>query len=116
MYSFTARPRMLPDFEAMCTFNQTSPESHFTQEVIGTIATKNGRVSLSDELLTITDRSSKRKIKVLSDEDFKQKLRGHFGVHLSYSKLRNHISNLINLRLQKKRQNEDHHYFSCSRL
>jgi len=90
VYSFTARPRVISDFEEMCTFNQTSPESHFTQEIICTIATKNGRVSLSDDFLTITDRNSKTKINVISDEDFKQKLRDHFGIQLNYCKLKNH--------------------------
>jgi len=73
VYRFTARPRVISDFEEMCTFNQTSPESHFTQEIICTIATKNGRVSLSDDYITITVGSSKRKIKVLSHVDFIQK-------------------------------------------
>ena len=40
VYCFTAHPRVISDFEEMCTFNQTSPESHFTQEIICTIATK----------------------------------------------------------------------------
>jgi len=80
VYCFTKRPRVISDFEEMCTFNQTSPESHFTQEVICTIATKNGRVSLSEGFLTITDGRSKRKINVISDEDFRQKLRDYFGI------------------------------------
>ena len=84
VYSFTAHPRMISDFEEMCTFNQTSPESHFTQEIICTMATKNGRVSLSDDYLTITDGSSKNKTKVVSDKDFKHKLMDHFGIQLNY--------------------------------
>jgi N-hydroxyarylamine O-acetyltransferase len=70
----------------MCTFNQTSPESHFTQEVICTMATKNGRVSLSGSSLTITDGSTKVKTKVVSDKDFKHKLRDHLGIQLNYKK------------------------------
>ena len=57
-------------------------ESHFTQEIICTMAIKNGRISLSDDFLTITDESSKRKTKVDSNKDFKHKLRGHFGIQL----------------------------------
>ena len=44
------------------------------------IATNYGRVSLSDDFLTITDGSSKRKIRIISNENFKQKLRAHFAV------------------------------------
>jgi len=82
VYSFTKHPRVISDFEEMCIFHQTSPESHFTQEIICTMATKNGRVSLSDDFLTITDGSSKKKTKVVSDKDFKHKLMDHFGIQL----------------------------------
>jgi N-hydroxyarylamine O-acetyltransferase len=84
MYSFTAHPRMISDFEEMCTFHQISPESHFTQEIICTMATINGRVSLSEDFLTITEGSSKKKTKVVSDKDFKHKLMDHFGIQLNY--------------------------------
>ena len=85
VYSFTKNPRVISDFEEMCTFHQTSPESHFTQEIICTMATKNGRVSLSDDFLTNTDGSSKKKTKVDSNKDFKHKLRDHFGIQLNYN-------------------------------
>lgn len=80
VYRFTKHPRVISDFNEMCTFHQTSPESHFTQEIICTLATKNGRVSLSDDFLTITDGSSKKKTKVVSDKDFTNKLKDHFGI------------------------------------
>jgi len=89
VYSFTKHPRVLSDFEEMNAFNQSSPESHFTQQTICSIATKNGRVSLSDEFLTITDGDSKRKIDVISQKDFEQKLREHFGIQLNYRKPKN---------------------------
>jgi len=76
----------------MNAFNQTSPESHFTQQTICSIATKTGRVSLSDDFLTITDGSSNRKINVISHEDFKLKLTNHFGIQLNYRKLKNQES------------------------
>ena len=88
VYSFTKHPRVLSDFEEMNDFNQSSPESHFTQQTICSIATKNGRISLSDDFLTITDGNSKSKINVTSEEDFNQKLRDHFGIQLNYRKLK----------------------------
>ena len=89
VYSFTNHPRLLSDFEEMNDFNQGSPESHFTQQTICSIATKKGRVSLSDDFLTITDGSSMRKINVTTQEDFKQKLSDHFGIQLDYRKPKN---------------------------
>ena len=82
VYSFTTHPRVMSDFEEMNAFNQSSPESHFTQQTICSIATKNGRVSLSDNFLTIIDEGSKRKIRVRSPEDFHHKLWDHFGILL----------------------------------
>jgi len=82
VYSFTEHPRVISDFEEMCSFHQTSAESHFTQEIICTMAIKNGRISLSEDFLTITDGSSKKKTKVDSNKNFKHKLRGHFGIQL----------------------------------
>ncbi len=83
LYSFTTQPKVISDFEEMCSFNQTSPESHFTQQIICTIATQTGRVSLSDDYMTVTDGGTKRKIKVKSSEDFRLKLQNYFGIQLT---------------------------------
>jgi arylamine N-acetyltransferase len=48
------------------------------------MATINGRVSLSEDFLTITEGNSKKKTKVVSDKDFKHKLMDHFGIQLNY--------------------------------
>jgi N-hydroxyarylamine O-acetyltransferase len=80
VYSFTIQPKAISDFEEMCSFNQTSPESHFTQQLICTIATETGRISLSDDYLTVTDGNTKRKIKVKSSEDFRLNLQNYFGI------------------------------------
>ena len=82
VYSFTTQPRLMSDFAQMCTFHQTSPESHFTQEIICTMATKIGRVSLSKDFLTITEGDSKRKRRVTSPDDFKKMSKQYFGIHL----------------------------------
>ena len=66
-YRFTLKSSRLNDFEDMCNYNQTSPDSHFTQKRICTIARLRGRVTLSDMRLieTIGNEKSER---VLSDE------------------------------------------------
>ncbi|HMM41549.1 MAG TPA: arylamine N-acetyltransferase, partial [Thermomicrobiales bacterium] len=45
-YAFTLTPHTLPDFAAMCVVQQTSPDSHFTQRRVCSIATPNGRITL----------------------------------------------------------------------
>ena len=43
-YSFTLRAREPQEFAARCYFHQTSPESHFTQKRLCTLATPTGRI------------------------------------------------------------------------
>src|ERR1044072_4279634 len=47
-YRFTLQPFGFRDYEEMCRFHQTSPESHFTQNIICSRVTEDGRITLSD--------------------------------------------------------------------
>lgn len=81
-YSFTLQPYHLADFEGMCHYHQTSPESHFTQNRICTRATPEGRITLS-EMRLIVARKSAREERVLSSEDeLNEMLLQHFGIRL----------------------------------
>jgi N-hydroxyarylamine O-acetyltransferase len=53
-YAFTTQPRAFVDFEPMCHYHQTSPESIFTRKQICTLATPEGRISLEDGRLIVT--------------------------------------------------------------
>ena len=53
-YRFTLQPYTFPDYEEMCRFHQTSPESHFTKGLICSRATADGRITLSDMRLITT--------------------------------------------------------------
>src|SRR3989454_12212794 len=57
-YSFTLTPRRLDEFAAMCLYHQTSPESPFTRKKLCTLATADGRITLSDRKLLITQNGS----------------------------------------------------------
>ena len=78
LYRFSDTQRNLSDFNAMCRFNATSEESHFTRKTVCTLATNEGRVTLSDEFLTITANGIKTKKEVSSDDNFKELLAKHF--------------------------------------
>jgi N-hydroxyarylamine O-acetyltransferase len=82
VYSFTEHPRKMSDFDKMCVFNQTSPDSHFTKRTICTIATARGMVMLSDHSLTITRGNEVIKIDATSHNLRKRMLREHFGIDL----------------------------------
>ncbi|HDS01783.1 MAG TPA: acetyltransferase [candidate division Zixibacteria bacterium] len=81
-YRFTTIPRELADFQGMNEYHQTSPESHFTQKSICTIATEEGRISLSDKFLTITEGTEKDKSPLPSGDHFKNYLKQYFDIEL----------------------------------
>jgi N-hydroxyarylamine O-acetyltransferase len=80
VYRFTLRPHVLTDFAERCIYQQTSPDSHFTQKRICSLALPDGRISLSD-LRLITTLDGKREERTLSSEDeYRTVLAERFGV------------------------------------
>ncbi len=53
-YIFKNETRVYSDFEERCHYQQTSPESHFTQKRLISIATPEGRVTITGNVLKIT--------------------------------------------------------------
>ena len=80
-YRFTLTPHTYADYEAMCQFHQTSPESHFTRQRICTVATSEGRVTLAGMRLLTTQGSLKEERAVDVDEHATL-LRDLFGIAL----------------------------------
>jgi N-hydroxyarylamine O-acetyltransferase len=79
-YRFTLQPHALAEYAEMCRYHQTSPQSHFTQRRVCSLATPDGRVTLSDRRL-ITTRGGVRQERMLeSDEEYAATLREQFGV------------------------------------
>ena len=81
-YAFTTQPRAFPDFEPMCRYHQTSPDSIFTRKQICTLATADGRVSLENERLIIT-RDGAREERPVAPEEKDSLLRELFGIDLA---------------------------------
>jgi N-hydroxyarylamine O-acetyltransferase len=81
-YQFFLAPRVLSDFALGCHYHQTSPLTTFTHKRVCSLATPEGRVTLSD-LKLITTRNGQRDEHDLPDEDaFRTALREHFGIEL----------------------------------
>ena len=81
-YRFDLQPHVYADYEEMCKFHQTSPDSHFTRGRICSLATEDGRVTLSDMRL-ITTHGSKRDEKTLTSQgEYDRVLRDRFGIAL----------------------------------
>lgn len=82
-YRFTNMPREMHDFAGMCHFHQTSPESHFTQNRICSLALPDGRVTLSGMRL-IETRNGERRERLLGNPlEIQTTLRERFGVEFN---------------------------------
>jgi N-hydroxyarylamine O-acetyltransferase len=81
-YRFSLQPHELSDFAAMCHYHQTSPESHFTQKRVCSLAKRSGRITLSDQRL-ITTSEGERTERVLTDQEYQTVLTEQFGIVLS---------------------------------
>lgn len=82
-YFFDLIPRCFPDqYEAMCRYHQTSPQSIFTRNRIITRLTPEGRLSIDNDKV-ITTREGVRNRRPLRDEDeFHELLEREFGFRL----------------------------------
>jgi N-hydroxyarylamine O-acetyltransferase len=79
-YRFSLRPYQYPDYEEMCRFQETSPESHFTKGRMCSLARPDGRITLS-ELKLITTTDGEKEEQMLSDEqEFNALLASEFGI------------------------------------
>jgi N-hydroxyarylamine O-acetyltransferase len=87
-YAFTLQPHEFSDFAGMCRYHQTSPESHFTRQRICSMATPEGRVTLSDEKLIETREGIRQERLLSGDPEWRAQLRELFGVVLPESQPR----------------------------
>lgn len=81
-YRLETRPRQLRDFTVGCWWHSTSPESHFTQKVVCSRLTAEGRITLSDRTLTETVGDKREKRDLASDSEVLAAYRDTFGIQL----------------------------------
>ena len=86
-YRFTLEPYELGDFDEMCRYHQTSPESPFTQKRVCTLATPEGRITISNMRAIVTERGVKQERELSSHEEWTAALREYFGIELNQSEL-----------------------------
>ncbi len=55
LFKIDTNPRVLQDFEEMCSFTQIDSDSLFTQKKLCSIITETGRISLTDEYIKVTN-------------------------------------------------------------
>jgi len=81
-YRFDLQPRQLSDFAPMCVWQQTSPESSFTQRRVCTRAAPDGRITLSELRLITTVNGQRSERSISSEEEYQTVLRDQFGIVL----------------------------------
>ena len=81
-YRFTLQPYTFPDYEEMCRYHQTSPDSHFTKNLICSRVTADGRITLSDmRFITTSGPQRIRDEQTLSSrEEYDRVMHDQFGV------------------------------------
>lgn len=81
-YRFNLHPHQMNDYESMCHYHQTSPESSFTQKRVCSRATPNGRYTLRDYRFIITEEGVKHERELNSEQEFEAVLREYFDIRM----------------------------------
>ena len=81
-YMFSTTPRRLEEFSEMCRYQQTSPDSIFTKKALCSLATLDGRVTLSNGRLITTARGHRDECEVTDQEEYRSLLKTRFGIDL----------------------------------
>ena len=81
-YAFSLTPRRLDEFSVMCQRQQTSPESIFTRKAVCSLATPNGRITLSNGRLIVTAGGRREETKLASEGEYRALLKTRFGIAL----------------------------------
>lgn len=80
-FRFDLTSRDLRDYDAMCRYHQTSPESHFTRNTVCSLATPDGRVTIRGRTMIAT-RDGHREERTLTDPELLDAYRRVFGIEL----------------------------------
>jgi len=81
-YRIERRARALVDFTPTCWWQQTSPDSHFTQGTICSRLDGDGRISISGRTLIETRNGIRSEVPLTSDDALLSAYREHFGIVL----------------------------------
>ncbi|MCP3817666.1 arylamine N-acetyltransferase [Streptomyces sp. A3M-1-3] len=81
-YRLDQRPCALADFEAGAWYHRTSPASHFTQSLVCSRLTDEGRITLSGRTLVTTVAGERTEEAVRGDAGVLAAYRDHFGITL----------------------------------
>ena len=81
-YRFTLQPYEFTDYAEMCRYHQTSPESPFTQRRTCSLATVDGRITLTGMRLITTAGGERHERELADEHEYATVLRDRFGMQL----------------------------------
>lgn len=82
-YFFDLQPHQFPqEYESACVYHQTSPLSSFTRGSIISKATPNGRISLEDGWLILTENGQRSERPVENREEYQALIKQYFNIVL----------------------------------
>ncbi len=79
-YRFDLTPCEYADYAEMCRYHQTSPDSHFTRGRICSMATREGRVTISGTRLIVRTDDWRQEWELPGEDDYVDALRDRFGI------------------------------------
>lgn len=81
-YIFTKKKRELKEFDEMCNYHQTSPNSHFTCKRLISIPTNNGRITITGSKLKIKELELTTEMMLESETEFEKELWEKFKIRI----------------------------------
>ena len=81
-YIFSETERTFLEFEEMCMYHQTSPESHFTSKRLITLPTENGRITISGNILKIKELESTTEFVLKNEAEYEKELWNKFKIKI----------------------------------
>lgn len=84
-YIFKNQRREYQEFANMCTYHQTNPDSHFTRNKLISLATIDGRKTLTDKKFKVTRGSTVIETPIKTEAEFERYLWSEFAIKMSKS-------------------------------
>jgi N-hydroxyarylamine O-acetyltransferase len=81
-FRFTPEPHQFSEFQRMCVYHQTSPESKFTQRRLCSRSTLEGRITLVDRRLILTRWGDRQERLLKTDQEYRQALVDYFCIKI----------------------------------
>jgi len=82
-YIFSLKERRFSEFEDMCLYHQTSPLSHFTKNKLCSLATENGRITLTNDKIKIKEGDAVTELNLSNEAEFLSALKKYFNIKMN---------------------------------